>query len=113
MSAASGSMEWAAGLFEGEGCVMAQHGKPFLQVRMTDEDVVRKFHSAVCGVGKVYGPYQTRQYKAGSVKNNPKWKPNWVWQVRGEEALQLLVFLVPFLGGRRRSKIVEVCNAYL
>lgn len=54
---------WAAGLFEGEGCVSVQrpkHAPNVVQVRLqvtsTDRDVLEKFADAI-GCGRLYGPY--------------------------------------------------------
>ena len=47
------SIEWAAGLFEGEGCMTwrdKEHKRPYLKLTMTDFDVVQKFAEIVnCG----------------------------------------------------------------
>lgn len=47
---------WAAGLFEGEGCVTKAGGRVNLRVTSTDQDVLEQF-AAFVGAGKVYGPY--------------------------------------------------------
>jgi hypothetical protein len=53
---------WAAGVFEGEGCVtlaLRPSGRPRVQMYVvsTDRDVLDRF-AAVVGAGKVYGPYE-------------------------------------------------------
>jgi hypothetical protein len=53
---------WAAGLFEGEGSIHFPTGARVavrMELTMTDEDVVRRFHKAV-KCGKFYGPYNNR-----------------------------------------------------
>lgn len=102
----SADLAWAAGLFEGEGsaCLTAARKTRarrylLLQVMMTDEDVLRRFH-AVVGVGNVTGPYQ---YVAA---HSPKWK----WQASGEAARLLASdpHFFDHLGERRRARITEV-----
>ena len=49
---------WAAGLFEGEGCMTVSGGRPFMRLNSTDEDTPRRFWEVVAA-GKVYGPSAT------------------------------------------------------
>lgn len=98
-------MAWAAGLFEGEGCVSARvrrtnkHDRSIVaRLRMSDEDVVRRFHSVV-GVGHVNGPYLDSDRK----------KPTWVWQTGSFEAVQAVIaFMWPWLHSRRRARMREL-----
>lgn len=104
---------WAAGLFEGEGCVtlhkssrIGKHGQeyfyPWLAMKMTDEDVIRRF-AAVLG-GSVTGPCKQK---------NPNHKPYWNWKLtKIEEVQATLRSLWPYLGGRRRAKAAEVLAMY-
>jgi hypothetical protein len=93
---------WAAGLFEGEGCITT--GSPpsyglMLTLSMTDEDVVLRFREAV-GAGRVTP--RTRN-------NAPKhWKDIWSWYACGEPAEAVLDLLLPFLGQRRSARAQEV-----
>lgn len=105
---------WAAGLFEGEGCILITKQKarirkdgtsckpegykyPTLAMSLTDEDVIRKFCIIVDG-GTIGGPYIKKE-------NN---KPIWEWKVRNEAAKKVAEKLLPFLGNRRFMKFVEV-----
>lgn len=86
---------WAAGLFEGEGCIHypVKEGGPQLSLAMTDEDVVRRF-AATIGIGKIYtrDPY-------------PGMRRVWTWQAaRHKEVLPLIERLLPYLGVRRSLK---------
>lgn len=99
-------LAWAAGLFEGEGCATVNKyksgngGRPTMQLQMTDEDVVRKFH-AVIGMGKVYGPYRPSGHKEV-----------WRWYVDGFEAVQAIAAMFWFyLGSRRKAKLRTVLEA--
>lgn len=68
------------------------------QLTSTDEDVVRRFASAV-GVGRVSGPYQYTGNR----------KPYWRWQASGFERTQAVIAMLwPGLGARRRARAVEV-----
>ena len=93
-------LAWAAGLFEGEGCIFVskKHRNVSISVKMTDEDSVRRFHSYI-GLGKVTGPVP---------RKNPRWKPYWVWAVYNFEYVQAaLALLWDGLGQRRQDKAIE------
>jgi len=92
------TIAWAAGLFEGEGnCRIGTRGRPVVQLRMTDEDVVRRFADAVgCGNVKQYPGYHGNQ-------------PTWAWYVTSKDnVLQVLGALWPYLGERRLEQATEV-----
>jgi hypothetical protein len=94
---------WFAGLFEGEGCLyLSQETKKTARVQvrvsMTDEDVVRKIFT-ILRVGGVSGP--NGPYKEGC-------KPQWSWACsRFEDSQAVLAAIYPFLGVRRKAKIIE------
>src|SRR4051812_10898075 len=75
VSPTEAEIAWAAGLFEGEGCLRVNdtYGakRPRAELVSTDEDVVRRFH-AIVGVGNVHGPYPSRNPERGH-------KPKTVW----------------------------------
>ena len=102
------SIDWAAGLFEGEGCVTTNrtHGYayPMLTMDMTDEDSLRDF-AATVGVGNVIGPYD----RGG---NKPAWKPVWRWSICGTRAVGAAWALFPLLGERRQLRMLEVFADY-
>lgn len=93
-------LEWAGGLFEGEGsiCVrMRRHGRQEVQVSLTstDEDTVRAFFRCI-RLGGIHGPYQYKSNK----------KPYWMWSCHmWAEALLCFKLLWPYLGHRRREQI--------
>ena len=97
-------LAWAAGLFEGEGCISLNHqtGRPGryvarMAVAMTDEDSVRRFHRAVC-VGRTSKP-----------RPMPSGKVLWTWGTNRFEDVQHVICLLWYgLGGRRRAKAAEV-----
>jgi hypothetical protein len=90
----SRGIEWAAGLFEGEGCIMFTNKNSVrLNVDMTDEDVVREFASTI-GCGRVE-----------SIGVRPGCKPAYRWRIsKKSEVLTVLGWLMPFLGQRRHAK---------
>jgi hypothetical protein len=104
---------WAAGLFEGEGCVTwavrpglpSRLPSPHLIVVSTDHDVLVKFCQVVdCGTVA-----RRRQWKAKA-----HWKKTWQWECRRwEDVLPLLGALLPYLGERRSDRamtIIETCH---
>jgi hypothetical protein len=94
---------WAAGLFEGEGCMSLsggpqQYGKqPTVQIAITDRDVLERFVTIVERGGvRVYKP-------------DGKRKTVFQWSVkRREDVLYVLGLLWPYMGERRREKADEV-----
>lgn len=99
-------LAWAAGLFEGEGSIFERKSErgnvgASVTVVMTDEDSVRRFHTAV-GVGKVYGPYPGR----GNCKQT------WRWSAHTFQDVQYVVCLLWYgLGERRRATAALVLLA--
>ena len=81
---------WAAGLFEGEGCITTNHKVPnsrIIIIGMTDQDVMERFVD-VMGYGRLLGPYQYVK-----CKNN---KPYWSWQMsKRSEVLRILKMFLP------------------
>jgi hypothetical protein len=104
---------WAAGLFEGEGCITRQSsetrggrraGRLTLRLGMTDRDVIDRFQTAV-GVGMVYGPYTAR--------TRPNQKPTYHWCVGDIEQIQgVLRSFWPWLGDRRRARAALAIAQY-
>lgn len=75
-------LAWAAGLFEGEGCISLRRYKspkvrrrpmPILRVSSTDEDVLRRF-AKIVGHEHVRGPF-----KNGGKNWKPSYKLVWKW----------------------------------
>lgn len=96
-------MAWAAGLFEGEGCISVGGQKRrsggCLIIRMTDLDSLERFMSIV-SVGRIRGPI------APTKANH---KPSWEWRVgTWAEVERLLLEFKPWLGARRNAKADEL-----
>lgn len=98
------TLEWAAGLFEGEGTILIRkrpEDQIALSLTSTDEDVVTEFFRVVNG-GRVYGPYQ---YKSSN-------KPFWKWNADGRFARPILKLLLPYLCKRRGQRAEEALRRY-
>jgi hypothetical protein len=94
---------WAAGLFEGEGCLTRNNRvEPVARLNSTDEETPHRF-SAVVRVGGVYGPY----HQGG------RRKAFWVWVACGWDALEVVDLLWPWLGERRRERARELFGSNL
>lgn len=104
------ALAWAAGLFEGEGCIRVPTIKGtykslVLAVAITDKDVLEKFHSVVGGLGTIYGPYTAES----SLGKKPRWK--WTAQ-RFEHSQAILAMFWPWLGERRKQRATEALLAF-
>lgn len=85
---------WAAGLFEGEGCVRRQ-----LEIEMTDKDVIYKFWE-IMNCGNVY--YRER----------PDVKPTWRWKVGNKrDVVKCLSLMLPYFGSRRGHKALNILDS--
>lgn len=83
------AIDWAIGLFEGEGSIVFSRKQAHLSLQMTDRDIVKRFHKTV-RLGTFRGPYKYKH------------KPTWVWScTRGEDVAFLLTEWLPYLGKRR------------
>lgn len=103
MTDLNAKIAWAAGLFEGEGNILARPNKTeanvslVMQVGMTDLDVLERFHSYVFEIGKINGPYGGPKKLDGTDR-----KVCWRWMTMRTEKIILLVELFrPWLGVRR------------
>lgn len=93
---------WAAGLFEGEGCIAEHTGGWGLQLLMTDADVVLRFE-AIAGAGSTNA-------RKPAPENH---KIVYVWRTRrAQEVERLLGLFLPYLGQRRRG-VAETALASL
>jgi hypothetical protein len=93
---------WAAGLFEGEGCIAMNQRTLVLRVVNTDEDVIERFWDIV-GVGGMYGPYAQERNRDGC-----KRKLFWAWLAQSDCALEALQLLSPWLSRRRLDRAEEL-----
>lgn len=95
---------WAAGLFEGEGCITQSSGRLAVRLNGTERSVIDRF-CAIVGEGKVYGPY-TQDGCADAARY--RWKPYFVWVAYGGRGLNVLLLLDQWLSERRRARACEL-----
>lgn len=94
---------WAAGLFEGEGCISISRngpaaGRVTLGMKMTDRDIVERFHKVIgCGV-----VYEDRWYRRRGQRPQFKWHAGARADVRN-----VMRLLLPYFGVRRAAKVEE------
>ena len=95
-----GEIQWAAGLYEGEGTLYRKGTGWCMRMKMTDPDVVAHFAS-IYGLN-VNGPYQDKKY--------PERKPWWQSDTgRRHLIFKIVADFYPYLGKRRR----ETCDEFL
>ena len=98
------SIEWAAGLFEGEGCMYkAKHRKTAftLTIGSTDLDVLERFKMCV-GCGTI---------NARTKKRAEHHKDMWVWRLyKGEDIRRVLGTFLPHLGNRRAYQALNILD---
>jgi len=86
---------WTAGLFEGEGCLSKANTRSTridIALHKRDLDVLKRLQN-VTGLGKLYGPYSNNMIH---------------WLLYGREACTAFLLDVwPYLGKRRRAKVLE------
>jgi hypothetical protein len=98
-------LAWAAGLFEGEGTFNVTKRSTNISMALvsTDEDVVDRFH-AIVGAGRVY---------RNRTSNGFSLKKQYVWNVSAiNEFRHVAAILLPWLGNRRRARMLQVLDAY-
>lgn len=112
-------LAWAAGFYDGEGCLSAQrHLKPgpksnpalfstAMIISQTDPEVLRRFQSAVGGLGVVGGPYEQKRLKTN-------WNPMWQFRAQSyEESQAIVAFLWRWLSGPKRHQARTVLTSYI
>lgn len=97
---------WAAGLIEGEGCIVVsdsvRNGGPSrtlrLSIEMTDLDVLQKFCSF----------FPTARLSKRTVKfKNPAHRDRYIVHLTGSPMAGLLMTIYPLMSERRKAKIEE------
>lgn len=89
---------WAAGLFEGEGCITGSAAVQ-IKLRSTDEDVIRRFHEVV-----ELGQVREENY----FRENYDYKQQWEWYTNKKSSvITVLEKLLPYLCERRAAKALD------
>ena len=94
---------WAAGLFEGEGCITwkTRRGKPYpyVKMNMTDQDVMQKF----CDIFGLSLHLRLR--------GQDHWKDQWYFETGAKHKVrELLTAMIPFFGERRAYKALNTLD---
>jgi hypothetical protein len=96
-------LAWAAGFFDGEGHTrsrpISNRGRqsPILSVEQVDIRALQRFHKAVLGVGRMYGPY-------GPYQGNKQ--PYYRWQTTNlPESIAACGLLWNWLGPVKRGQM--------
>jgi hypothetical protein len=92
---------WAAGFFEGEGCISETGGQFTLRLNNTDEEAIRRFDDYV-QLGRIYGPY------ANTVSDGYRRRAFWSWAAYGWQAFDVMNLLAPHLSTRRLARAREL-----
>ena len=97
------TIEWAGGLFEGEGCIYTGKNRQLI-LQTSDKDVINDFHTTIgCGSVKV----QDIAKRTG----NPKHKLGYRWTVTNKkDIVAVLEKLLPHLGDRRAHKALDMLD---
>lgn len=92
-------LAWAAGFFDGEGCIRSRtyEGKKYavhcqvrLSISQAEPELLYRFKALAGGVGSVNGPYKN------------KGKGVYHYSLTGVRAVELMQRLYPYLGTRKR-----------
>ena len=94
---------WAAGLFEGEGCISIRPDvkSVILKLSSTDKDILDRFHKIVGG-GAIY-----------ESKVKPGRKPCWEWNMGlKKDVVKTLERFLPYFGERRAYTALNAFDHY-
>jgi len=95
---------WAAGLFEGEGCIYVPSNRPngcCLQLEMSDLDVIEKYAKIV----------ESDLVRPRKTLNKTQKKQTWILAItKRSEVLRILKMFLPHFGKRRAEKAIEAIN---
>lgn len=90
---------WAAGLFEGEGSFgIRRNGTVLLTLASTDKDIVDRFRATI-GTGRI-----SSQPPGKNGRRKRLWR---VDVIQVDDVLQVIDYLYPWLGSRRRERADE------
>lgn len=101
-------LAWAAGFWDGEGCVTfttnGVSGKiyPQINISQADPEVLERFKRAVGGIGNIHGPYPTK-YAA--------WSDMFYYRVGNKSEVEAIVNLLrPLVCSIKREQMDRVLN---
>ena len=101
---------WLSGFLEGEGCftrVLGRSRKPEtwhakVVVENTDEDVMLRVQQLIGA--KTLGSYESQRYRGA--------KKSYTAAITGPKALALMIEVYPYMGSRRKGRILELLSAW-
>ena len=101
------SIEWAAGLFEGEGWLSHCANDSWkMAIDMTDPDVMWDWYIAIGCIGHLGGLYK----RPSSAEHH---KPSMEWRTGKRDTIyELVKMLYPYMGMRRKEKMTEFLTWY-
>jgi hypothetical protein len=100
-------LAWAAGFFDGEGCITHRRDRAWISIAMSvsqsDRQPLDRFQRAVGGIGVVRGPYRQKASHH---------KPYWVWSTDNQERSQAVIgMLWKWLSEPKRADAERVLGA--
>lgn len=105
-------LAWAAGFFDGEGCIYIAPIKPRykalgIDIGQVDRRVLDRFRAAVGDLGKVYGPRDKR------TKTRPNGKPSFQYRSSAFEDVQAVIAMLwKFLSPVKRNQAAKTLCEY-
>lgn len=109
MSSDEASIAWAAGLFEGEGCLyeVRSVGLTFtylgLTIEMTDLEIMERFHNVLKNNG-----VKSRSRITSRWRGNENHASQYALKMSGQGASDAFALLRPYLGTRRQNRGDEI-----
>ena len=102
------SYEWAAGLFEGEGCLFKdkRYNTWTIQLRMTDLDIVQRF-ADIINTGNSVREETLQPSRQGNRKPCYRWSCS-----RKSEIQRILLNMLPYFGQRRAYNALNCLDDY-
>lgn len=94
---------WIVGLLEGEGWFRFSGRTLRVAIKMTDRDVVERFTEIL--------PFDDIQLRE-QPPPNPHWKTQYMVEIYGAKAQALMERILPYMGDRRRSRIISLLKAW-
>lgn len=100
MSLSTLNIAWVAGIVEGEGSFHIKNGCPYIQVQMTDKDVVERLRGYM-------GATERKPWR-----RKDGHKVVYSCCLTGVKAIQWMMTLYVLMGERRKAKIAEIIKAW-
>lgn len=94
-----------AGLLEGEGYFGFSKNGPKVMLTMTDKDIVLRVQSLISVLGEGY-------FYSYKDKRFPMSKILYTYGVGGKRAIEIMKFILPYMGERRKQKITEIVQKW-